>query len=360
MFEVPSAAHSVWKTEPTRLDPNAPVFVPQNQSTPQEQVVVDGGGEDHPWFNDFFAPSREACGGEREGVLGRPPKVSLIEWTLATGKVDQHPDSGGGVWSYLFPEECRACDWDGTNRNEADASSNTVFSPSRNVDDVVNLSGSGWRAKNSQGWQPMSAAMLRAVPKASREREKLVMDESSRRQLCEQMEDAWNCTFDSAEPDESGPDEYAKWNTAGRAGEEATQTTYLKCGGYSGPKAGWVFKLGGLGLGYYQDGISEKRHVDLFKAMWPNFDAEPVVLQLDKCVHSEIVGDLRKATLADDSVNKARADERKAKRAKSRYSVSKAHGDAVMAKQTTTMDTSHRDVGLWAVDSANPNAWGGG
>ena len=44
----PSAAHSVWKTEPTRLDPNAPAFVPQNQSTPQEQVVVDGGGEDDP------------------------------------------------------------------------------------------------------------------------------------------------------------------------------------------------------------------------------------------------------------------------------------------------------------------------
>ena len=23
------------------------------------------------------------------------------------------------------------------------------------------------------------------------------------------------------------------------------------------------------------------------------------------------------------------------------------------------MDTSHRDVGLWAIDTANPNAWGG-
>ena len=123
---------------------------------------------------------------------------------------------------------------------------------------------------------------------------------------------------------------------------------------------GWLgIQAGALGLGYYQDGISEKRHVDLFKAVWPTFDAKPVELQLDKCVRSEIVGDLRTATLADDSVNKTRVDERKAKRAKSRYTVSKAHGDAVMAKKTTTIDTSHRDVGLWAIDTANPNAWWG-
>ena len=64
-----------------------------------------------------------------------------------------------------------------------------------------------------------------------------------------------------------------------------------RVGGPGQCKIGWVLKTGALGLGYYKDGVPEKRAIQLNDLLWPSQDLAPVMLCLDEVVsHREDIG----------------------------------------------------------------------
>ena len=64
-----------------------------------------------------------------------------------------------------------------------------------------------------------------------------------------------------------------------------------RVGGPGQCKIGWVLKTGTLGLGYYKDGVPEKRAIQLNDLLWPSQNLAPVVICLDEVVrHREVIG----------------------------------------------------------------------
>ena len=82
---------------------------------------------------------------------------------------------------------------------------------------------------------------------------------------------AWKKTFDCDQPIsvDDATFEYAAWVEEGRQGEHFKESAFESCKNYKGTRRGWVFKLGALGLGYYQDGVPEKTVIGLHKMLWP-------------------------------------------------------------------------------------------
>ena len=75
----------------------------------------------------------------------------------------------------------------------------------------------------------------------------------------------------------------------------------------------------------------------------------------------EVLGDPKRATFADetDHCMSKRSDKRKRDKEKTRAVMKADHTKISMPKQVSTRDKSHRELGLWAIDSVNPNAWAG-
>ena len=129
--------------------------------------------------------------------------------------------------------------------------------------------------------------------------------------------------------------------------------------------AGWAFKLGSQGLGYYKEGANH--HVVSPAAVIPK--PVPVTLNLDGLIQhqkqpkqqgdTEQLGDPLKATMAEEADKQLKAIARKLKKQKARSALGVSSLRCVMAEQVVTKDISHRAKGLWAIDTASPNAWAG-
>ena len=66
-----------------------------------------------------------------------------------------------------------------------------------------------------------------------------------------------------------------------------------------------MFKTGGLGTGYYKDGVPEQRTIDLHKMLWPTAGLQPITIKLDEVLtHNKVIGDAGKATIEDEPVQK--------------------------------------------------------
>ena len=183
----------------------------------------------------------------------------------------------------------------------------------------------------------------------------------------------WKDAFDDDQPLSIGEaaDDYASWVSSGRQGEDAKEATFVACKDYKyrvgGPgrcREGWVLKTGALGFGYYKDGVSEQRTLQLHKLLWPTRGVEPVVICLDEVVgNRKIIGDPIAATMEgqDDKEDTRKGGKtRKQKKDNSRVAKAKTAVEHVIEANTVMLtDTSHRDKGWWAIDTGNPNAWGG-
>ena len=151
---------------------------------------------------------------------------------------------------------------------------------------------------------------------------------------------------------------YVDWVSNGRQGEEVREQTFLPQDSFSGPKPGWSFKRGSLGQGYYKEGAI---HPEPTKPKCTP-KIQPVKLNLSGLLQEQnLTGDPRRAALADeaDKCNNSKARARKLKKEKARAGVKADETQISMPEQVGTKDTSHRDEGLWAFDSANPNPWAG-
>ena len=142
------------------------------------------------------------------------------------------------------------------------------------------------------------------------------------------------------------------------------QRLQVPSGGPGRCKVGWVLKTGALGLGYYKDGVSEQRTLQLHKLLWPAHEPEPVVICLNEVVSNrKVIGDPITATTEDHvekSVPQMGGKTRKQKRDHSRVAKAKSAFEHVIDANTVMLtDTSHREKGWFAIDTGNPNAWGG-
>ena len=114
-------------------------------------------------------------------------------------------------------------------------------------------------------------------------------------------------------------------------------------------------------MGYYKDGVPEQKAYDLHGLLWPTEKLAPVVVCLDEVIsYRKVIGDPLVATSEDhvEETPKAGKTRRQKKdssrKAKAMISVEQM-ADASMVN---LRDNSHRDKGWWAIDTANPNAWG--
>lgn len=158
--------------------------------------------------------------------------------------------------------------------------------------------------------------------------------------------------------EDGGIEKYADWVLHGGQGEEIQEQTFLPQDSFSGSKPGWSFKRGSLGQGYYKEGVA---HPEPTKPQCTT-KMLPVKLNLSGLLRErDLIGEPRRATLADedDKCNNSKAQARKLKKRKARAGVKADETQISMPEQVGTKDTSHRDEGLWAFDSANPNAWAG-
>ena len=124
-----------------------------------------------------------------------------------------------------------------------------------------------------------------------------------------------------------------------------------------------MFKTGSLGLGYYKDGAPEQTAINLHKLLWPTQGLAPVVICLDEVVsHRKVIGDPINATTEDQVAKKVQRVDKTRKQWKNGSRAAKAREAVELLVEVNTVklaDTSHREKGWWAIDIANPNAWGG-
>ena len=295
------------------------------------------------------------------------------------------------MWTHFFPDEVRECDWRGVNLYTALEQGELAF---HQVQDLIrqraqltpswkgakigneNAAGAGkgrttsrqdpadqlTEAISEPGRQtkfvPMSAARMRVADKAAKERKRYIEKMLARTQQYEKMQPIWQHAYASGEPEDQGPEDYAQWVAEGRPGETAVASTFVKYEQYSGPWSGWVFKTGKQGLGYYQDGIPEGD--DNSTGDDPMSRLAPVTLKLEGMLtFEERIGDPLSATMQDEPSKELKKTSRKAKKEKARASKVRHDVASSLPDTVTGKDVSHKDEGLWAVDTANPNAWGG-
>ena len=166
--------------------------------------------------------------------------------------------------------------------------------------------------------------------------------------------------FNSPDPEDQGIDEYRQWINDVMPGTDAVAASFIPCDKHQGSWSGWVFKTGGRGLGYYLDGIlhdqpeTQEETADLLRGL------APAELKLDGLIPDlQRIGDPLKATMQDDKVNEQKKEARKHKTKKARAANAGNAESWILKAAIEGSDCSHRDHGLWAVETANPNAWNG-
>ena len=158
---------------------------------------------------------------------------------------------------------------------------------------------------------------------------------------------------------------YAGWVHGGREGEAAMDCTFIRQEGYSVTMPGWVFKTGATGTGYYKEGHPEKVPINLQEAVEPSKRVAPLNIKLDELIKGKeatnIVGDLVEAEMGDE-VKQEKVGEEKRNRqgwAKVRLQAEERFDEFTAGSKVKLKDTSHRKLGLRALETANPNAWAG-
>ena len=129
-------------------------------------------------------------------------------------------------------------------------------------------------------------------------------------------------------------------------------------------------KTGSAGLGYSRDGVAAKQTLELHRLIRPLAELEPVVLPLDDILATKsTIGDPLLAT-SEDNGGKDAKNAARSKKTRSRVAVAinvesegKTAGDffdEFESELTCKLnDCSHRERGMWAFDTVNPNAWPG-
>ena len=233
--------------------------------------------------------------------------------------------------------------------------------------------------------EPISAARMKAIVNAAKARREALDKAPTEEQRARSA--MWGAAFDDPE----GPAgdqplwQYAGWVAGGMEGLHAEPVTFIAEEKFAGSRPGRAFKLGTEGLGYYQEGRREKVEISILKLIRPMVDLNPATLQLDETLDfATIIGDPCEATHADEEPD---ADDRpsmweaavrtkcqkaaaRKKARRTRNAVTKQagllrlksiDGDAFDELSTEYMvglkDRSHRDLGWWAFDSVNANAW---
>ena len=148
----------------------------------------------------------------------------------------------------------------------------------------------------------------------------------------------------------------------GSEDHDAVVRNYLPSCSFTGSKPGWEFKTGALGSGYYRHGSREGTLV----VASPLADISKVELKLSELIRT--VGDPLKATMEDEPpdggnpaprMKKQRRQRKKAACARQREGAAECDAlEDILKRETLQMgDQSHREHGLWAIDSLNANAW---
>ena len=219
-------------------------------------------------------------------------------------------------------------------------------------------------------WVPMSAAKMRAAHKASVEREQWNALQTQLEEQRHCLRPVWKEAFDSPDPEDKGVEDYRQWVCDGKPGTSNLEVSFMPCDEYRGSWIGWVFKKGYRGLGYYLDGsvdnqMGEREEVeDLLRGLVPaTLKLDGLVPNLLKATLDEScetrIGNLQKATMQDDKAKEGRKKARKQKAGKARKTKVANAQNWSLQDAISASDCSHRDHGLWAVETANPNAWSG-
>ena len=138
---------------------------------------------------------------------------------------------------------------------------------------------------------------------------------------------------------------------------------------FEGKRDGLVFKTGVAGVGYYPD--RQTQEIDLYAALWPTADVQPIKLLLDSVIQSNI--DYTRFTkeenaCADSTTSNVAGGGRMGvdlcttddKTVESRRRGGKnPQPRSLDLHEVEKADESHRKQGLWAIDTVNPNAWPG-
>ena len=321
-------------------------------------------------FSDWYDGRAGTCRGEAEAVLGvENTRWDPVAWALSTGSRGDYTepsankacrnssdDNGSGNELQTTPVEMVSGERSFAPTDEATWPKHPLLHPSTDTTTP---------ALAKEVWKPMSAVKLRAAAKRDAQSKEQAAKEALARTNAERNKPIWKEAFSSDQPlpiDEAA-DLYAAWASSGRHGELASESAFEASATYTGCRVGWIFKTGGLGTGYYRDGVPEARVIDLHRILWPTANLEPVQLRLDEMiVHKKVLGDPIKATTEDDpeDMEKKVKRTRKQKREASRAAKAKGAMEILLEDVAVNLnDKSHRDKGWWALDSGNPNAWKG-
>jgi len=169
--------------------------------------------------------------------------------------------------------------------------------------------GAAMPAPTKEAWKPMSAAKLREAARLDAQSKKQAAKNASARANAVSNKPIWKEAFSSDQPlpiDEAA-DMYDAWANNGRHGEKAEEAAFEASTTHKDSRVGWAFKTGGLGTGYYREGVPEARVIDLHRILWPTADLEPLQLQLNEVIsHKMVLGDPIEATTEDEPEDKGR------------------------------------------------------
>ena len=205
----------------------------------------------------------------------------------------------------------------------------------------------------------MSARKMRIANKAARERERWLEQHALWEEQCQNAKPLWEQSFNDEEPEDWAHDEYARWTWEGRLGETAEATYFVEAKAFEGSWVGWTYKTGSRGLGYYKEGVEDDQlgppEVEVTVS-----DLLPVTLKLVGLLADEDrMGNPLEATMQDEEAELQKKEKKKSKGKRNRAGKFKESIEICIKEAVKAGDKSHRELGLWAVDTANPNAWGG-
>ena len=209
----------------------------------------------------------------------------------------------------------------------------------------------------------MSAARIREAMKL----EKQLKEQHRKREMWLAIRSKVDWRWDDAAADslDEVTEQYAWWVNGGREGEAAVDCTFIKQEGYSVAMPGWAFKTGATGTGYYKEGHPEKLPIDLQEAVDPPTRVAPLCIKLEELVNkqevTDIIGNLVGAEMGDEVKKEKAAEKQKDRRswAKERGQAEERFDEFIAGSTVNLKDVSHRQLGLWAFETANPNTWAG-
>ncbi len=169
--------------------------------------------------------------------------------------------------------------------------------------------------------------------------------------------------WDEELADTMGPDGADRGSEGDGAGANRFVPDFVSARKFLGARKGMKFTMGDHGLGYYRDAPPV---LELAPILCPPIGVAPLKLSLDQMLKNG-------ATSAEDAVDEdpeaaARGSRRKRGPRRARTGLYSCNAGEVEegfpvwleGHEVDASDRTHRRLGLWAVDSVNPNAWPAG